>query len=454
MGMRAPKVLIVDDEATQQELLAGFLRKRGFEVECAGSVEEAEKIFSERGFDAAVLDLKLPDGDGIELLRALRGIDPDIGAVILTAYASVESAVEGVRAGAQEFMEKPVNLRKLEDALNRLVERRQMVLENRALMESISLEVPSEVVAESPQMKKILSVVARVAPTDAPVLITGESGTGKELVARLIHRASDRKNKPFIPINCAAIPETLLESELFGYEPGAFTGARRRQIGKLELAAGGTVFLDEIGDFPGALQAKLLRFLEDGSFYRLGGTQPVNPDVRIISATNRDIEKMVKSGEFREDLYYRLNLIRIHIPPLRERPEDLLALAKIFLQKFARKHKKPVRGFTDSARERLLRYPWYGNVRELKNALERAVILTRREYITEDLLPEDEDLSSAKKTPQVVDLRPLSEVEREHILRVLRYCGGNRTEAAKILGIHRNTLRNKLKEYGIGEEDE
>jgi len=450
MSGHKPKILIVDDEPSQRELLAGFLNKKGFSTKCAGSVAEAVEIFEREGFDTAVLDLKLPDGDGIELLKKLRAIDPDLGAIFLTAYATISSAVEGIRAGAEEFLEKPVELSQLEILLHKLTDHRKIIRENRALLETSEMNLPSEIVAESPQMKEIINIVARVAPTDAPVLITGESGTGKELIARMLHSGSNRKDKLFMPINCAAIPETLLESELFGYEPGAFTGARKRQAGKFEMASGGTVFLDEIGDFPALLQAKLLRFLEDGTFYRLGGKELISPDVRIISATNRDIEAMVKNNEFREDLYYRLNLIRIHIPPLRQRPEDLLKLSKILLKNFAKKHKKSISGFTEEARNRLLRYDWFGNVRELKNVIERAVILSRNEYIPANLIPSsgDEDSSDGSATRKI-DLRKLADVEREHILAVLRYCDGNQTEAAKILGIHRNTLRNKLKEYGI-----
>ncbi len=447
--MRKPKILIVDDEIEQRQLLAGFLKKRDFDVETAGSLAEAEKVFSQRGFDVAVLDLRLPDGDGIELLKKLRAIDPDIGAVMLTAYATISSAADGIKAGAEEFLEKPVELAQLEAILHRLVERRQIVRENRALTELVRGSFPDDVVAESPQMKEVLNIVARVAPTDAPVLITGESGTGKELVANLLHRDSLRSKKPFFAINCAAIPETLLESELFGYEPGAFTGAKKRQLGKFELASGGSAFLDEIGDFPPTLQAKILRFLEDGTFYRLGGSEPINPDVRIISATNRDIDEMVKSKEFREDLFYRLNLIRIHIPPLRERPQDLLKLAEIYVEKFAKKHNKAVKGFSDDARDRLLRYEWRGNVRELRNTIERAVILTRTEYISGKSMPQQVGGEEIVEIFTEKSLRTLAEVEREHIENVLRYCNFNQSEAAKILGIHRNTLRNKIKEYEI-----
>jgi len=451
--MKIPTVLIVDDEKTQRELLAGFLKKRGYEPVCAGSFAEALKLFQKRGFDVAVLDLKLPDGTGIELMKKLRAIDPDIGAIILTAYASVSSAADGIRAGAEEFLEKPVELSQLETILYRLGERREIIRENRALMESVDMKLPADIVAESPQMKEIVNIVARVAPTDVPVLITGESGTGKELAARMIHSGSSRKTKPFIPINCAAIPETLLESELFGYEPGAFTGAKRRTAGKFELASGGTVFLDEIGDFPALLQAKLLRFLEDGKFYRLGGSEYVSPNVRIVSATNRSIDEMVKTGDFREDLFYRLNLIRVHIPPLRERPEDLLVLSRILLKQFARKHKKAIKGFTDDARDRLLRYPWFGNVRELRNVIERAMILSRSEFITIELLPQHESAAESEiPMKREIDVRTMTDVEKEHILNVFRYCDGNQSETAKILNIHRNTLRNKLREYGIGEE--
>lgn len=449
-----PRVLIVDDEQSQRLLLGGFLRKCGFEVGEADSVESAKKIFAERGFDLAILDLRLPDGDGIELLGSLRMIDPDLSAVILTAYGSVESAVGSVKAGAAEFLQKPVDLQTLEQIIRGLWERKMIAMENRTLKETISLEWPEEVISRSRVMQEILSMVSRIAPTDAPVLITGESGTGKELIARLIHKASQREKKPFVPINCAAIPETLLESELFGYEPGAFTGATKRKPGKFEMANGGTIFLDEIGDFPPLLQAKILRFLEDGIIFRLGGNEPVKTDVRIISATNRPIEKMVKEKIFREDLFFRLNVIRISIPPLRERADDLLAMADVFLKDFAKKHGKEVDGFSPSARDRLLRYQWPGNVRELRNAVERAVILARTSLIPPELLPEPMDDSQCPKTAAFgPPFKTLEELEKEYIKQVLAYCNGNQSEASKILGIHRNTLRNKLKEYGMDTED-
>ncbi len=444
----APRILIVDDEVDQCHLLGRFLEKLGYSVSTAGSVAEGEGVFQSCGFDVVILDLRLPDGDGIELLRRLRAVDPDVGAVILTAYGTISSAADGIKAGAAEFLEKPVELSQLEAIVKRLVEHKQVVMENRALVETVREQFPLDVVAESGEMQSILNIIARVAPTDTPVLITGESGTGKELVARLIHQGSGRKDKPFVAINCAAIPETLLESELFGYEPGAFTGARKRQYGKFEMASGGSVFLDEIGDFQPMLQAKLLRFLEDGTFFRLGGNEPIHPDVRIISATNRDIDGMVREGKFREDLFYRLNLIRIHIPPLRERPEDMLKLADGLLRQFARKHGKSVKGFTREARDRMLRYSWPGNVRELRNAVERAVILTRTEFIEADLMPapgRDEERHPESGT----ELKTLAEVERDYILKVLRLCNNNQSEAARILGIHRNTLRNKIKEYDI-----
>ncbi len=442
-----PTVLVVDDEFQQRELLAGFLMKKGYNAVPVGSVTEAEEIFTERGFDAAILDLRLPDGNGIELLKKLRAIDPDLGAIMLTAYGDISTAAEGIRSGAFDFMEKPVDLMYLEKILAAIIDKRNILIENRILKETIETAIPSDIVAETNEMKEILSVVARVARTDAPVIITGESGTGKELISRLIHKASDRKGKPFVAINCAAIPDTLIESELFGYEPGAFTGAKKRQIGKLELASGGTVFLDEIGDLPLLLQAKILRFLEDGQFYRLGGTNPVRPDVRIISATNREIDAMVKNGEFRDDLFYRLNLISINIPPIRQRSRDLLHLAKKFLADFSRKHGKNISDFTTEARDKILRYGWRGNVRELKNVIERAIILSRKELIGPEFIPTEEGESTSLKGE--LDLRPLEDVEREHIIRILDYCEGNQSEAARILGLHRNTLRNKIKEYGL-----
>lgn len=449
-----PRILIVDDEQSQRLLLGGFLRKCGFEVGEADSVESARKIFNEQGFDLAIVDLRLPDGDGNELLSSLRCVDPELSAVILTAYGSVESAVGSIKAGAAEFLQKPVDLRMLEQIVRSLWERKMIAMENRTLRDAISVEWPDEIVCRSKAMQEILSVISRIAPTDTPVLITGESGTGKELVARLIHKASPRQKKPFVPINCAAIPETLLESELFGYEPGAFTGAARRKPGKIEMANGGTIFLDEIGDFPPLLQAKILRFLEDGIVFRLGGNEPIKTDARIISATNRQIEKMVRENTFREDLFFRLNVIRITIPPLRERHEDLLAMAEIFLKDFSRKHGKEVDDFSPAARDKLLRYEWPGNVRELRNAIERAVILTRTSLIPPELLPGPvEDEQCSKTVSFAPPFKTLSELEKDYIQQVLAYCHGNQSEASKILGIHRNTLRNKLKEFGIEEQE-
>ena len=445
---KKPSILIVDDEKNQRELLSKFFEKQGYKTFAASTATEAEEIFRKQGFDSAIIDLKLPDFDGIELLRRLRSIDPDLGAVILTAYGTISAAAEGIKSGAAEFMEKPVDLANLAKVIESIIEKRQIIAENKLLKEISSANIPADIVAESPQMKEILSIVARVAPTDATVLITGESGTGKELIARLIHQNSKRAQRTFVPINCAAIPETLIESELFGYEPGAFTGARKRQIGKLELADGGTIFLDEIGDLPLLVQAKILRFLEDGQFFRLGGTQPVKTDVRVISATNRDIKSMVSEGKFREDLYYRLNVIHIHIPPLRERKEDLVVLAEKYLKQFARKHGKPIKGFTPEAKDRILRYPWPGNIRELRNTIERAVILSRREFIQKELIPSPH-YDYATTTYEGSELKTLAEVEREYIIKVLEYCNGNQSEAARILGLHRNTLRNKLKEYGL-----
>lgn len=450
------KLLIVDDEAAQRELLAGFFTKRGYVVRTADSVASATKLFDHNGFDVAILDLRLPDGEGVDLLAMLRAKDPELGAIILTAYATIGKTAQGMRAGAADFLEKPVDLAQLERVIEQLCEKRQKLSENRELQQVLT-DAPQilNVVAESAHMREILNIVARVAETDAPVMITGESGTGKEVIARAIHAGSLRRDRTFMAINCAAIPETLLESELFGYEGGAFTGAKKRTPGKLELGSGGSVFLDEIGDFPPILQAKLLRFLEDGKFFRLGGSEHVQPDVRIISATNRNIESMVKSGTFREDLFYRLNLIRIHIPPLRERSADLLALADMFLRNCAQKYGKDVKGFSPDARDVILRRQWAGNVRELKNAVERAVILARTELLPAELFAQH-DATQEIPDAQVCEhdklFRTLEEMERTHIISVLEHCAHNQTEAARILGVHRNTLRNKLKDYGIDAE--
>lgn len=433
------EILIVEDERAQREALAGYLRKAGYDVVTAATGKEAFEVKSTP--DVVLLDLRLPDMEGLDLLKKLREMNPDTEIIVITAYGTVRTAVEAMRLGAFDYLTKPVDLDELLLIIGRALEKHERDLEVSFLKEEVEKFRPQTgLIGESPAIKEVLSMIYRVAPSNATVLITGESGTGKELVARILHAASPRKDRRFVAVSCAAIPESLLESELFGYERGAFTGATKPKPGKFELAHGGTLFLDEIGDLPISLQVKLLRVLQEKEVERLGSTVPRKVDVRIIAATNQDLRKKVEGGSFREDLYYRINTINIHIPPLRERKEDILPLAEFFLRKFSREMGKDIKSFDREARKALLSYQWPGNVRELINVVERAVVLTRKNIITADLL-----MLEQLKSP----FPTLEELEREHIKKALKISGGNLTRASELLGIHRNTLREKLKKYNL-----
>jgi len=446
------RLLVVDDEESQREMLAGFLAKQGYQVRTAEAGKIALNLCLENYFEVALIDLRMPEMDGLELLKKLRALNPEIQVVVLTAHGSIETAVEAMRAGAFHYVNKPVDLEELLLTLKSATERHHLLVENRELRAVLADSVQdSELVAESPAMKEVLSTVARVASTPSTVLILGESGTGKEMVARALHKASGRDGDKFIAVNVAALPETLLESELFGYEKGAFTGAVKKRLGRFELADGGTLFLDEIGDLPLSMQVKLLRALEQKRIERLGGEQSIKLDVRLVSATHVDLEERIAAGAFREDLYYRLNVITVTIPPLRERKEDILPLVKHFLAKQEKRLGKKIEGLTPAARDLFFYYSWPGNVRELENVIERASVLCRREAIDVDDLPRlvrDERQTSGKdaEPPPSSTLRDL---EAQHIRQVLEQTGRNFKQAAQILGIHRNTLRLKIKEYGL-----
>ena len=446
------RLLVVDDEESQREMLAGFLAKQGYQVRTAEAGKIALNLCLENYFEVALIDLRMPEMDGLELLKKLRALNPEIQVVVLTAHGSIETAVEAMRAGAFHYVNKPVDLEELLLTLKSATERHHLLVENRELRAVLADSVQdSELVAESPAMKEVLSTVARVASTPSTVLILGESGTGKEMVARALHKASGRDGDKFIAVNVAALPETLLASELFGYEKGAFTGAVKKRLGRFELADGGTLFLDEIGDLPLSMQVKLLRALEQKRIERLGGEQSIKLDVRLVSATHVDLEERIAAGAFREDLYYRLNVITVTIPPLRERKEDILPLVKHFLAKQEKRLGKKIEGLTPAARDLFFYYSWPGNVRELENVIERASVLCRREAIDVDDLPRlvrDERQTSGKdaEPPPSSTLRDL---EAQHIRQVLEQTGRNFKQAAQILGIHRNTLRLKIKEYGL-----
>ena len=439
-----PMIMLVDDEKGAREMLAGFLEKADYRVRDFADAESALEAFENLGFDCALVDVKLPGMDGVELTEKLIEIDPSLPVILITAYGGVETAVSGMKAGARDYLTKPVDLKELELVIEKQLSRSRLEAENRVLREQVENRFTGDIVAESGQMKELLSTVSRVAASDAPILVTGESGVGKELIARAIHDASGRKGS-FVPINCAAIPENLLESELFGAEPGAYSGANKRRRGKIELADDGTLFLDEVAELPLQLQPKLLRFLQEGQFFRLGGTAEISPSVRVVAATNRDISKMVKEGSMREDLYFRLAVITLDIAPLRERKDDLLALTERLTARFAEKHGKPIAGISKTAVDDILRHGWPGNVRELANTLERAVLLTRTDTI------ESEDLNLRSGTISAGSER-LEDVEKAHIEKVLKETDWHMSRAADRLGIHRNTLRNKIKEYGIEEE--
>ena len=442
------RILIVDDEESQREILAGFLQKEGYNVSTAFSGESALKLCEEKSFELALVDLKMPGMDGIDLLERLKKAIPDIGVIVMTAYGSVESAVDAMKKGAFHYVNKPLDLEELKLTIEKALENQKILAENRFLKEELEKKYKdTKIIGESKQIKDVLNTITRVASTDSTVLITGESGTGKELVARAIHALSPRWEKRFIPVSCAALPETLLESELFGYEKGAFTGAIKKKEGRFELADGGTLFLDEIGDLPLETQVKLLRAIESREFERLGGEETIKVDVRIISATNQNLEKKVREKSFREDLYYRLNVISIFIPPLRERRGDIIPLVEHFIEKANKRCSKNIKGITPKAKDILLAYDWPGNVRELENIIERAVVLSRGEAIDAD------DLSSLSfnRTEEGILSANLSlkELEKNHILKVLEKTNWNLGKAAEILGIHRNTLRLKIKEYDI-----
>jgi DNA-binding NtrC family response regulator len=406
------------------------------------------ELLSKSGSEVALTDMRMPDMDGLTLLNEIKRNHPETEVVVITAFATVENAVDAMKAGAADYLLKPVNLEQLTIILKKIENNQRLITENRYLKRKLeSIETFPELIGQSKAFQKVLADISVVSATDSTILIRGESGTGKELVARAIHISSPRKNGPFLAVNCAALPETLLESELFGYEKGAFTGAQKRRIGRFELANKGTLFLDEIGDLSLAMQVKLLRVLETRSFERLGGTELVKVEIRLVTATNRNLEDKIKNGSFRDDLFYRLNVVPIILPPLRERRDDILALVDHFIKKFASKSGKKITGITPEAKDILLAYNWPGNIRELENAIERAVVLTRHEVLDRS------DLLSyiAPTTTNLAGLENLNlaELEKSAITEALQKADGKLIETAQLLGIHRNTLRLKIKHYNI-----
>jgi DNA-binding NtrC family response regulator len=442
------KLLLVDDDDDLREDLVQLFRRQGNEVTAAVSGEDALNKAAHARFDVALLDLHLPGISGIEVLAQLKERQPELEALMLTAHSSIETAVEAMRRGAYDYLTKPFRAADLEVHVQKAFEKVQLQRREQQWLRHLSYESPRyHLVGSSPAMRRVIGLIEKVAGTDSTVLVRGASGTGKELVARALHSNSPRRNRPLVTINCAALQENLLESELFGHEKGAFTGAVAAKPGLVEVAEGGTLFIDEIGEMAPGLQAKLLRVLEDGHFRRVGGTQEMNADVRVVAATNRDLAEEIKKGHFREDLFYRLNVVSIDLPPLRERREDIPQLVEHFL---TTRQIGPLRSRVDSAAMKALaNYSWPGNVRELANVLERAQILAENHVITPEDLPEGIISSSGGLPEELGDPNHLSEVERRHVLAILQQQNGNKVHAARALGISRRSLYRLIEKYRL-----
>ncbi|HOH25489.1 MAG TPA: sigma-54 dependent transcriptional regulator [Syntrophorhabdus sp.] len=449
--MERATILIVEDEETQRSLLSGLLQKEGYTVEEAGNGANAIDLFRTKTIDLVLLDFKLPDMDGLAILKGVKEINPEVEIIMITAYGSIENAVNALKAGASEYLTKPIDLDDLLFKIKKIENKKHLVHENRVLKEALKDRLKSEdFIYTSEKMGEVVSLITRIAKTDSTCIIEGESGVGKEVVFNLVHQLSSRRNQPLVKVNCAAIPETLLESELFGYEKGAFTGAFQRKIGKFELANKGTIFLDEIGDLTPLLQAKLLRVIQEKELERLGGLHPVKIDVRLIVATNRNLEEEVKKGSFREDLYYRLNVVKIVVPPLRERKEDIPLLMDFFVKKYATRYKKNIAGFTRESRDQLIKYDYPGNVRELENMIERAIVLARGDHITLEDIPHLSESNIVQAEGGIKET--VGVVEKQMIMEALIKADWVQTRAAGFLGISERMLRYKMKKYAITRE--
>jgi len=445
---RAGRILVVDDEVNARTALAELLRDEGYDVEMAADAFKALGKVEAFGPHVLVTDLKMPGMDGIELVKKVRAAEDPPAVVVMTAFGAVESAVNAMRAGAAEYLTKPINFDELLVVLDRVFEQQALRRETRQLRARVRDRVaPNNIVGNAPPMQRVFEIVDQVAPSKATVLITGESGTGKELVANAIHQRSPRVNGPFVKLHCAALAESLLESELFGHEKGSFTGAMARKDGRFSVADGGTLFLDEIGEISASIQVKLLRFLQEHEFERVGGTQTIRVDVRVIAATNRNLVDEVAKGKFREDLYYRLNVVSLEMPPLRDRRTDIPVLAKFFLDRYAKENNKPIESIAPETMDLLTSYDWPGNVRELENALERAVVLTNGTSILPASLPPSvrprANLSGAPPIPGTT----MAELEKFAILETLKATGGSTSKAAELLGLSVRTIQYRLHQY-------
>jgi DNA-binding NtrC family response regulator len=452
------KILVIDDSPEIVNLFSEFLRTEGYEVDTAEDGARGISLIERNSYDLIVTDLKMPDTDGMEVLKYIREHSPDTLCIILTGYGTVKNAVEAIKMGAYDYLTKPVKMDEILVTFQRAFEYRDLKRENLHLRNQLKKKYRFEnIIGDSEKMEKVFEVMEKVADTDSTVLILGESGTGKELVAQAIHYRSYRREKPFVPVNCAAIPAELLESELFGHEKGAFTNAIRMRIGRFELANGGTVFLDEIGDMNPLLQSKLLRVLQERQFERVGGTKTIKTDIRIVAATHQNLKALVQQRKFREDLYYRLNVIPMEIPPLRERKTDIPLLAHYFLDQFNRRKKKKVRGIREDAMSRLRQYEWPGNVRELENTIERVIILLDGDLVTPADLPDKFHEIPRAETAQTADIPEsgislddaVNEFERNLILQALIKTGWVKNKAAQLLNLNRTTLIEKIKRQNL-----
>ena len=449
--MRQARILVIDDEELMREYVEEALIRAGYEVTAVSGGREGLDLLHEKGFDVVVTDLKMTPMDGLEVVRRVREEQIDASCIVMTAYGTIETAIAALKNGADDYILKPFTPDVLELAVSRAIERERLTEENRYLRSQLSIAHDFKaMVGESAAIRQVHAQIEKVASSRATVLIRGDSGTGKELVAHAVHYTGSRRDNPFIKVNCAALSAGLLESELFGHEKGSFTGAHERKVGRFELADTGTLLLDEVSEINADLQPKLLRALQEREFERVGGTHPIQVDTRIVATSNRNLERAVEQGKLREDLFFRLNVIQIYLPPLRDRKEDIRALMDHFVQRYAKENGRDIRGFSPQARKLFMEYDWPGNVRELQNAIERAVVLSSEAVLE----PEHFLLQGTRqKREEERAMQPgttVSEMERQLIMKTLEHCSQNRTQAAKLLGISVRTLRNKLKEYGQG----
>ena len=448
--MAEVRILVVDDDNLMREFLDETLRRSKYSVELASTGDEAFKKIKSWEYDVILTDIRMPKMSGMELLKAVKDNSPQAKVMLMTAYGTIENAVEAMKLGAFDYITKPFSADDIELKIKRAIEYNRLEQENRRLLEEVTTKYKFDnIIGKSPQIRKVFEIIDSIADSKSSVLITGESGTGKELIARAIHYNSPRKNQPFVAVNCAVLPENLMESELFGHEKGAFTGAIKKTTGKFELAHQGTLLLDEISEIPPALQAKLLRVLQEREFERVGSGETIQVDVRIISTSNQNLPELIQEGKFREDLYFRLNVLPINIPPLRERKEDIIILAEYFLDKYKKENNRDIKGISEKVFQIFMEYHWPGNVRELENYIERAVVTSKGELLTPEDFPKELLFKADLITPQFEAGMTIDEAEKALILKTLETCSGNKTKAAKTLGVSVRTLRNKLNEYGL-----